>query len=327
VTQRTLTAAAGIVALVKGAGVVAVAAIYLGGSLLGFAIALRLLLRRVARPALRIDIPRWWPLMKAAAAIGTASVFAVVLFRADMTILAAFKPADVVGQYGAAYRLLEATLFVSWSVGSAVYPVFSRLSPTSEPAVGFVFERSLKLVVALTLPLAAGALVLADPVVRLVYGDEYADAANALRLLAPAIALYPVSYVAASLLVSQHRQRAMMIVYGLVALENILANFVLIPWLSLDGAALGTSISQLLVTVALISYAQQAAGNIQWTRVAGGPVLATLTATAGMLALRGEFAAAVVTGAVLYLAVLFVFERRRFPDDAQAVFDLLPRRA
>ena len=236
--------------------------------------------------------------MKAAAAIGTASVFAVVLFRADMTMLAAFKPADVVGHYGAAYRLLEATLFVSWSVGSAVYPVFSRLSPTSEPAVGFVFERSLKLVVALTLPLAAGALVLAGPVVQLLYGSEYAEAANALRFLAPTIALYPVAYVAASLLVSQHRQRAMMIVYGLVAVENILANLVLIPWLSLDGAALGTSISQLLVSVALIVVSQQAAGGIQWARVAGGPILATLAATAGMVVLRDDFAAAVAAGAV-----------------------------
>ena len=327
VTQRTLTAIAGITALLAGAGVVAVSAIYLAGAALGFALALRLLLSRVARPALKIETGRWWPLMKAAAAIGTASVFAVVLFRADMTMLAAFEPADVVGHYGAAYRLLEATLFVSWSVGSAVYPVFSRLSPTSEPAVGFVFERSLKLVVALTLPVAAGALVLAGPVVRLVYGDEYSEATNALGLLAPAIALYPVSYVAASLIVSQHRQRAMMIVYGVVALENILANFVLIPWLSLDGAALGTSISQLLVTVALIVFAQRAAGGLQWPRVAAGPILATLAATAGMVLLRDELAAAVAAGAVLYLAVLFVFERLLFPDDAQAVLDLLPRRA
>ena len=58
-----------------------------------------------------------------------------------MTMLAMFEPSEVVGQYGAAYRLLEATLFVSWSVSSAVYPVFSRLSPSSRAAVGFVFER------------------------------------------------------------------------------------------------------------------------------------------------------------------------------------------
>ena len=52
VTQRTLTAVAGVVALLNGAGVVAVSAIYLAGAVLGFAISLRLLLRRVVKPAL-----------------------------------------------------------------------------------------------------------------------------------------------------------------------------------------------------------------------------------------------------------------------------------
>src|SRR5438552_2005089 len=258
ISQRTLTALAGIAALLAGADVVTVAAIYLVGSLFGFSLALRLFLRRIARPALEVTPSRWLPLMKASAAIGLSSVFAVVLFRVDMTMLAAFKSSTVVGHYGAAYRLLEATLFISWSVSSAVYPVFSRLSPTSEPRVGFVFERSVKLGIALTFPLAAGALVLAGPVVRVLYGHAYADSVTALRLLAPAIALYPLTYVAASFLVSQRRQRAMMIVFGLVATENILANFVLIPWLSLNGAALNTSISTVLVAVGLVASTRQA---------------------------------------------------------------------
>ena len=80
--------------------------------------------------------------MRAALAIGLAGVFAVVLFRIDTAMLAAFEPKDVVGDYGAAYRLLEATLFVAWSVGAAVYPVFSRLTATSDPPVGLVFERA-----------------------------------------------------------------------------------------------------------------------------------------------------------------------------------------
>ncbi len=326
ISQRTLTAVVGIAALLAGVGVVAVSAVYLAGALLGFLLALALFLSRVARPAFEIQPGRWWTLMSAAAAIGLTSVFAAVLFRVDMTMLAAFEPNDVVGDYGAAYRLLEATLFVSWSVSSAVFPVFSRLSLTSVPPVGYVFERGVKLGVALTLPLAAGAVVLADPVVSTLYGAEYAEAADALRILAPAIALYPICYVAGSLLVSQHRQRAMLAVYGLVAAENILANLVLIPWLSLEGAALATSSSQVLVTVALLAVARQAAGRVDWTRVAAGPAVATVAAALAMVVLRDSLAVAVAVGAVVYLAVLFVFERWLFPEDARAVLDLLPGR-
>jgi len=323
ISQRTLIALTGIAALVAGAGVVVVAGIYLAGTLFGFLLALYLLRTRLVRPAMRIDPRRWWPLMKAAAAIGLAGVFAVVLFRVDMTMLAAFKSASVVGHYAAAYRLLEATLFISWSVSSAVYPVFSRLSPVSEPPVGFVFERGIKLGLALTLPLATGAAVLAKPLIDLLYGQEYADAVGALRLLAPAIALYPVCYITASLLVSQNQQRALLIVYAFVAVENIAANLVLIPWLSLYGAALGTSISTILVAVGFLAFARQ---RVDYARVLGGPVLASATAACVMLLLRENFAAAVIASAIVYVGVLVLFERRLFPDDARAVLDFLPGR-
>ena len=326
ISQRFVTSAVGIVALLQGAGVVAVSAIYLGGSALGFGLALWFLVRKVARPQLELEPRRWLSLMRASFAIGLAGVFAVVLFRIDTAMLAAFEPKDVVGDYGAAYRLLEATLFVAWSVGAAVYPVFSRLTTTSVPPVGLVFERGLKLSVALTLPLAAGALVLAGPLIEVLYGSSYDDAETALRLLAPAIALYPICYVTGYLLVSQDRQRILTWVYGLVALENVLANLVLIPWLSLDGAALGTSISQLLVAVALVAFARRTTGLIRWGRIAGGPVLATLLAAGTMAALRDDLAVAVLAGTAVYLVALVLFERLLFPEDADAVLKMLSRK-
>jgi len=327
ISQRFVTAAVGIAALVQGAGVVAVSAIYLAGAGLGFALALWFLVWKIARPRLEVEPRRWWPLMRASLAIGLAGVFAIVLFRVDTAMLAAFEPKDVVGDYGAAYRLLEATLFVAWSVGAAVYPVFSRLTTTSVPPVGLVFQRGLKLAVALTLPLAAGGLVLAGPLIRVLYGSSYGSAETALRLLTPAIALYPICYVTGYLLVSQDRQRVLTWVYGLVALENILANLLLIPWLSLNGAALGTSISQLLVAVAFVAFAQRIAGGIDWSRIAAGPVVGTLLAAGTMAALRDELALAVPAGTAVYVVALVLFERLLFPEDARAVLNLLPRRA
>lgn len=325
VTQRWLTAVVGIAALLSGAGLVAVSAIYAAGSLLGLAFAALLLFRYVVRPRLRVSVREWGPLMRAALPVGLAGIFAIVLFRVDATMLAAFEPDAVVGDYGAAYRLFEATLFLSWSVGTAVYPVFSRLTMRSRPSVGLVYQRSIKLVLALTVPFAVGAAVLAEPVIDLLYGAEFAGGAQALRLLSPAIALYPVSYVAGYLLVSQNRARVTTVVYGIVALENVLANLVLIPWLSLEGAALGTSISQLLVAVALMTAARAAVGRFDWLRALAGPVLAGSLAAAAMLLLRDSLALAVPLGALTYLATLAAFERTVFPEDALAVRSLLRR--
>ena len=74
ITERFVTAAAGIVLLLLGAGVVAVSAVFLGGALLAFGLAARLLVRHVVRPRPRLEPSRWWPLMRAAAPIGLAGI-------------------------------------------------------------------------------------------------------------------------------------------------------------------------------------------------------------------------------------------------------------
>jgi O-antigen/teichoic acid export membrane protein len=320
ITQRFVTAVAGIVALLLGAGVATVAAIFFVSGALGFGIALGLLLGRLARPRLEVRPRMWKALMRAAAPIGLAGLFGIVLFRIDTVMLAAFEPEEVVGQYGAAYRLFETTLFLSWAVGAAVYPVFSRSSRTSDPPVGGVYERSIKLVVALTLPLAVGAALLAEPLTELVFGAEYDEAANALALLAPAIAFYPLAYVAGYLLVSQDRAILLTVTYGLVAVENIALNFVLIPWLSLEGAALGTSISELLAAAILLTGAARAVGPQSRVRVLAGPALASALAAVAMAFLADELVAAVLVGGLVYVGTLAAFEAAVYPQDARTVW-------
>jgi O-antigen/teichoic acid export membrane protein len=324
ITERFVTAAAGIVLLLLGAGVVAVSAVFLGSALLAFALAARLLLRRVVRPRARLEPSRWWPLLLAAAPIGLAGIAAVVLFRVDTVMLAAFEPDDVVGNYGAAYRLFESTLFLSWAVGAAVYPVYSRR--VGVPLAG-VYERSLKLVVALVLPFAVGAAVLGDSVVHVLYGDEFGRAGTALQLLSPAIVLYAISYLAGYLLVSQERPLVLTVVYSAVALENVLANLVLIPLFSLNGAAVGTSVSEVLAAGALLWAAWGAGGTPSFARVLAGPALAAAVAAGAMWALHGSLAAAIAGGALAYAATLFAFERLVFPHDAWAIWSSLRRSA
>jgi O-antigen/teichoic acid export membrane protein len=323
ITERFVTAAAGIALLLLGAGIVAVSAVFLGAALLAFALAARLLVSRVLRPVLRVEPSSWWPLMRAAAPIGLAGVAAVVLFRVDTVMLGAFKSDAVVGDYGAAYRLFESTLFLSWAVGAAVYPVYSRRSGAS---LAGVYEQSQKLVVALVLPFAVGAAVLGDRVVGVIYGGEFAAGGAALRLLAPAIALYAVAYLAGYLLVSQNRAGVLTAVYAAVAVENVLANLVLIPAWSLKGAAVGTSVSELLVAVALVWAAARSGETLSTSRVLAGPAVAGAAAAAAMWALRGELWAAAGVGALAYAATLFAFERVVFPQDARALLSALPLR-
>jgi O-antigen/teichoic acid export membrane protein len=312
--------------MLLGAGVVAVSAIYAAGTLVSIVLALALLYRRIARPGFELDLHSWWPLMRVAAPLGIAGVFITVLLRVDTAMLAFYKSDEVVGNYGAAYRLFEATLVVGWSVTAAVYPVFSRLRRDSEPPLGLVFERSLKLVLAPTLPLAIGAVVLGGSIVQLVYGHDFGEAAGALAWLAPAIVLYPLAQVSAALLIARDRQGTVAVVYGVVALENVLANLLLIPAFSLDGAAAGASLSQLLIAIPFFVLAWRTAGPIQVWRIVAAPLVASALSAVAMVALRGFFGLALAAGALVFVGALVFFERRFYPGDVAAMIAIVRRR-
>jgi O-antigen/teichoic acid export membrane protein len=328
ISERWLTAIVGVAALLAGAGVLTVAFIYAASAALAFVLALRLLTTRVVRPQFHLDTSQWLPLLRTAAPIGLSMVFAMVLFRVDTAMLAAFKPARAVGDYGAAYRLFESTLFLGWSVGAAVYPVMARLTRDTWPTLADVFDRALKLVVALTLPLAVGAAIAGEQVVVALYRSQFREGGGALELLAPTIVLYPVCYIAGGMLIGQDRQRTLTIVYGAVMAENILANLILIPRYSLYGAAIGTSISQLLLLAPLLALAMRQTGRIDWSRALSGPLIASGFAALALALLRDRsLAAAIAAGVVVYVGVLSGWELRFYADDARTLRRFLRRRS
>ena len=326
IAQRWTTAGVGIAALAAGTGVVTVSAIYLAGALGALLLALYFLFTRIVRPRVEVTVRRWIPLMKVALPIGIAGVFATILFRIDVAMLGWYESDAVVGQYGAAYRLLESTLFISWSIGTAVYPVFSRLSRTSATPLAGVYEGSMKLALALTLPLAVGAAVLAYPLMELLYGPEFRDGASALILLAPTVVLYPPTYLAAYVLISQDRQGTLAWVYGGAALVNIGLNAVLIPEYSLDGPAFATSLCELITAVVMTTLALRVSGPLNLRSVAIGPVVASALAGASMALLYDAVLAAIPVAAVVYVVALVFYERRFHPEDYERVVDFIRRR-
>lgn len=326
ISLRLATALGGIALVVAGGGIQVVAAAYLVAAL-GALILAYIFVTRIERPRWNVSAKAWGPLMRASVPIGLGSMFAIVLFRIDMTMLAALRSPRAVGLYGAAYRLLETTLFLSWSVGAAVYPIFSRLSSETVPSLTDTYAKAMKLIVALTFPFGIGAAVFAPDVLASIFGPEYEEAATALRLLAPTIALFPVAYVCSYLLIAQRRQWLATTWFGVTAVQNIIFNFILIPALSLEGAAINTSISQVLITTAFVISARRIVGRVAWTPVLAGPSVASACAVLAMLPLRSVFVLAMGVGSVVYAAALFLFERAFFPNDIALIRRMLKSRA
>ena len=325
VLQRLTTTSFAVVGMMSGLGVVFVAVAFLMGELLALTLAAAIQYRRIVRPRFEVDVRRWTGLLRAAAPVGVAVLCSVIIFRTGIVVLASFESEEVAGEYGAAMRLFETMLFLGTAVALAAYPAFSRLNTRTTPTIRFVFDRVLKLALAVSIPLIAFSLIGGGDVLTLLYGSEFAGAYAILVVLAPAIAFYAIQHVAALLLVSQDRSRLVTWIFMTGAVIAVGGSLALTPVISARGTAMATTAAECVLAVAALAFAARAVGGVSIVRVTAGPTLATIAAAGGMLVVQDSLLAVTIVGTVVYAVTLGALERSLFPDDFDVVWQFAAR--
>jgi O-antigen/teichoic acid export membrane protein len=327
VAQRVITAAVGIAALLAGAGIVLVAAIYMLGACVHVALSIAFALRTTGMPARRVGADAWGPIVRASYPFAAQDVFTVLLFKLDAVLLSLLTVEAVVGRYGAAYRLIDSTLFVSYALIGAFSAMFAYLGADTDPPLQSVYGRALKLSLLVLVPVALALGLEAEAIVRLIYGGGLAAAAEPLRLLAPLVVLLSLVAITTTLLLSRRgARRVAPITAGATAL-NVALNLVLIPPFEDEGAALAMLATELVLAAVLLVLAHRTlGGGVGWPGVVAAPA-AGGAALAAALALIGPAWAALAVGALVYVGVAAAVEHALNPADLRFALGLLRRRA
>jgi len=325
-TQRICSAALGIAALKAGLGVVSLGASYSIGSLIGVVIGFVLLPRTVGMPARGVSLRSWRALAAYSLPFATQDVFTVLLAKADVLILSLLATQAVVGSYGAAYRLFESTLFVTFALVGAYAAMFTYLGPESDPPLRSAYQRAVKLSLVLLTPIAVAFVTLGGPICRLIYGPAFSSAALPLGILGPAVILLGVITLTISLMVSRESPRRMVPVTAAMAALNIAVNLVLIPLYGAAGAAAAMLATEIVYAAWILRIATRAVGGLRWlpTVVGAGAAGAAMTALA--LALRGAPVVAAAAGVVVYAVVVLAVERLVNPADVELIRSVVGRR-
>lgn len=315
VVQRGVTALVGIAVLFAGGGLIAAAVVFAVGSLVGYLVS-DLLMRRVVRVRFRPDRSQLWPVLKAGAPIGVATLLFIILLRLDATLISFFTGGDQreVGDYGAAWRLVEATMFIPWAFNAAMLPWLSRQAEREELlATGSVF--GLKVLTAVLMPIGVGYAVFAPSLIDIIYGSEFEGAVLPLRLLGLMTVLYGINVYASTVLVARLRPGAFARGVAFVLAFNVVLNVLLIPSYGADGAALAALLSGVLLAVASVRQVWATVGRFSLARAFGGPLAGAAVMAAIALLTGLPFAVSAVLSTVAYIATLVMFERTFFVND------------
>ena len=313
--QRLTAAAIGVTALALGYDVVVVAGAYLFGSIAGFGVGMGLLARAVGMPRRVLPSDARHELRVRSRPFAGQELLSIGLSRVDVLLLSAIASQTVVGYYGAAYRLLEATLFIPTALQGAFVAMYTYLTHGSDPTIRAAFQRSIKLLLVLLVPCAVAFLVLPEPLLELLFGDDFGAADGALRVLGPTVVLLGVVLLAQSLMSSRLAPRRLVVYYAIALAVNVVACFALIPSLDATGAAVAMLLAELVLAVLTVRASLAEVGGIDVAATFGGPLAGGIAMAAVLLALQSLLIPALIAGSLVYGVVLLAVDRRLAPAD------------
>lgn len=165
-------------------------------------------------------------------------VFSEIYLRLGAILLSLMTSDAVVGWYGAATRVYTTLLFVPNILVSSVFPAMMRLGAgadgadgaADDPAFARASERLMNLLLFVAIPVSAGTIAVADPLVRLLYGtDAFAHAAQNLYVLGASILLVCIDVVLGTVLIARGFEKAWAAMAVAAAFINPLLNMIAIP--------------------------------------------------------------------------------------------------
>ena len=195
------------------------------------------------------DSRQWRKLLIAALPMGLVMILGVIYFKIDILILGYLKGSYAVGIYSAPYKILEVLLAVPTIFMSSVLPVITATLQESKVKAKQVFQDAFNFLSLSALPLIAGSVVLATPVIVFVSGPDFVLSGPVLQILSFSLAGSFLNSVMIYTIIAANQQRRLIQPYIWAVIFNIVANFLVIPRFSFLGAAVITVCTELWVLI------------------------------------------------------------------------------
>lgn len=294
------------IALVFGCGPIGVAVGLLIGSVLVLAIGSGMVRRALPSVRLLWDGTFWLALLRGAFPVAVTTIFIVLYNESDIVLLSFLGQGELeVGWYAAASKILKMLQLIPMLVVSGVYPVFSDLARGRRDALTPAYRGTLKLLLMIAIPVTVAVAGLAEPMVRLTYGEAFKPASSPLRLLACSIPFLYLGYVLVNILISSDHLTLATLATGGAAAINIAANLLFIPAFGIAGSALAGIAAQTALFIIGGIAVERAVTRSQWVQLASKPVVAGAAMLGAVVLLgRTSWALAIPGGLCAYLSVL-----------------------
>jgi O-antigen/teichoic acid export membrane protein len=279
-------------------------------------------LRPIAGLRPRFDRAEWRMLIREALPVAISLTMNAIYFRVLVILMSLLATATATGLYATSFRIFELAFGIPSLVLVIALPVLSTAAGEDERRFAYVIQKMVETGLVAATFLVLSLILLAQPAIEVLGGEEYAGAASLLRI--QAFALLPVflGQICQLGLISVHRQVATTIANGIGLVVVIGLGIAFIELWDDTGAAICAVIAESVLAIAMMTLLARARTSARphlgffWK-----PALAGALGAAVLLVPGIPSVADAVIGLPLFVAVVWL--TKALPDE---VFDAWGRR-
>ena len=261
--------------------------------------------RRFIVPEFKLDIYLIKTIFKEAFPVGLILIFTNLNLKFGVVLLSFFEDYSAIGWYGAPLRLIESLIVFPLFLTTALLPVFTSLHHSGDKSINKWYEGSFRLMIIIGIPAVLWVNLVADKIVLLLFGPEYANSAVVLQLLTAALFFLAINMLFSHILIAVDKQIFNIKSFGAGTVTTVALSLVLIPFFSYTGAGIAFLIGQVVIFITSFHIIHESLHEIPIFRFALKPLIGSIITGIIMFYIR-EWNVAVVSliGIFLYLCIL-----------------------
>jgi O-antigen/teichoic acid export membrane protein len=253
-------------------------------------------------------------------------LFAVIFFQIDIPMMNQINGDTVVGWYNSAYKWVNAFNVIPSFFTFALFPVISRQVQSSMPDAQRTFRMSIKLMLLISLPLAAVTTLLAPIMIGILGGREFLPhGAIALQIVIWSIPIGWMNSVTNYVLIALGREKMLTRAFIFGVGFNVVANLVFLPRYGYVAASIITILSEIVLLILFARYLRPTLSKVGWLDLLKRPLAITAAMLWAMvLGSQVNLVLALALGLAVYPLGLWLLHVIG-DDERQILGALLPR--
>ena len=274
------------------------------------------------RPALQFSLELARPLLSYGVNIATGNLLGTVARNIDYLLIGSYIGAAALGVYTIAFRLPEFLILqICALIGKVIFPAYSKIR-INQGSLKHAFLVTMSYVTLITVPLGLGMALVADPLIRTLFPDEWLEAIPVTRAIALYALFFSLTYNIGDIYKAQGRPsvltklsalRLFILLPALWWAAAIVGDVTAVAWTQMAFSVFYVALNLIVASKMLNTSLREILETLQPAAIAGAlmalTVLSTLALLAGAAPLL-QLIISILVGAMTYAAALWLLEQK-----------------